>query len=321
MNKQSYLSESGDVLPFVHWMAQHLRVESRLGHGYERPRVARLEFGNLGDALEKYEWPFAFNGARDHQRYKGSTFEENARVLSELQGRLREALDAQPEADRAVMEAAVDVVRWGGVAPHNEAWLRANEQGLALRLRGVKASIERDDDEVGCDKDLRFNAGMTKVYSLLIDGFIIYDSRVAAALAWFIVQWMRETARESLPPSLRFPCMVAKEAATSTRRKLRNPMTGSSGFPLLGSRPHVHVKWNLRASWIVEALLQTASGTAFTPDREGSRKLEAALFMWGYDVTEADSAVRCGVRDRVVHAANLGTSSREPTRAPFNNAE
>lgn len=36
---------------------------------------------------------------------------------------------------------------------------------------------------------LRFNAGMTKVYSLLADSLIIYDSRVAAALGWIVVKY------------------------------------------------------------------------------------------------------------------------------------
>jgi hypothetical protein len=284
MDRQGFLSADG-VLPFVQWMAQHLRSESGLGHGYARPRAEPLVFLNLDDALQKYEWRYRFKGIDDLD-YRGTTFNENAEVLATLQERLRQALEADPDDDRAVMEAAVEVVRWGGVAPHNERWLRDNEGGLASRLRNVKALIEQDDDAVLFKNDLRFNAGMTKVYSLLIDGFIIYDSRVAGALAWFIVQWMRTNEPRVIPPSLGFPCMSAKEAANATRHKLRNPQPGSLDFPWLRNQAHLHVKWNLRASWIIGALLQTAADTSFT-GTEGSRKLEAALFMWGYDLTGA----------------------------------
>lgn len=269
-------------------MAQQLGDDSVRRHGYARPRLGPLSFSNLADAFAKYEWPFAFEGT-DGKYYRGRTFEESAAVLDGLQQRLRDASD-----DGAVVNAAVDVVRWGGVAPRNDEWLRANQTGLARRFRDVVTAFEQSGDDLRCVPDLRFNAGMTKVYSLLIDGFIIYDSRVAGALAWFVVQWMQDTKQNIIPDALRFPCMVAKAAPGPGRQKIRNPSPGRTGFPLLGVRPYVHAQWNQRASWIIEAALQAADSSTFTPDAAGSRKLEAALFMWGYDLTpySSDRAVR-----------------------------
>lgn len=57
----------------------------------------------------------------------------------------------------------------------------------------------------------RFNAGITKVYSLVLEDFIIYDSRVAATLGWLVATFCRAGARE-VPDALRFPWMPAKEA-------------------------------------------------------------------------------------------------------------
>lgn len=281
MNKQDYLNDT-HVKPFLVWMGQQLQASSRRGHGYARPGAAPLEFANLGAAFECYDWGFSFQRL-DGRRCAGRSFAENAAVLDDLQQRLRHAIAAKDDA--AACEAAVEVMRWGGVAPHNEAWLRANQDTLAGCLARVGAALALDDDAADLGPGLRFNAGMTKVYSLLLDYFVIYDSRVAGALAWFVAAWAAEQGAQRIPDALRFPCMPAKEDAKAARRKLRNPWAGKAGFPTLGSRPYTHAKWNLRASWIVRALLEADPGTMFGAGAAASRKLEAALFMWGYDLT------------------------------------
>jgi hypothetical protein len=278
MIRQDYLDD-GDVRRFLAWMGQHLKADSRLGHGYARPGLAPLHFANLAAAFELYEWDFSFRRI-DGSRCAGRNFAESAAVLGELQQQLRSAVATG--ADAAIRDAAIEVVRWGGVAPRNEEWLRANESGLAACLARVGAALAQDDDAVGLGTCLRFNAGMTKVYSLLLDHFVIYDSRVAGALAWFVAAWAGD---RPVPDTLRFPCMAAKEDPGAARRKLRNPRPGRGGFPLLGARPRVHAKWNLRASWIIRAVLEANPGTVFGTGTAASRRLEAALFMWGYDLT------------------------------------
>lgn len=287
MKKSDYL-EACSVHGFVDWMQQHLKADSSCAHGYARARLPALAFRNLADAFEQYDWAFSFDGL-DGRRHSGRTFDENAAILSGLQQRLRLALQNVDAGggDEAVCDAAVEVVRWGGVAPHNEAWLRANQTGLARTLHVVRTRLEQGDDAVQFPGTLRFNAGMTKVYSLLVDHFIIYDSRVAAALAWFVAVWARENQLDSIPELLQFRCMPAKEAPGAVRRKLRNPSAPGLTFPPLRNNAHVHVTWNLRASWILETLLAPTAVTPFGTGLQASRKLEAALFMWGYDLTPA----------------------------------
>lgn len=60
--------------------------------------------------------------------------------------------------------------------------------GLANEIDSVKTILSGNDDNSAL-KVRRFNAGMSKVYSLIVADFIIYDSRVAAALAWFVARW------------------------------------------------------------------------------------------------------------------------------------
>ncbi|MGJ7918837.1 hypothetical protein ACI48D_25640 [Massilia sp. LXY-6] len=250
MKKENYLRDPA-VTSFVEWMGQNLQADSRLGHGYTRPRQAPLRFRNLGDAFEQYAWAFNFKRI-DGDRCSGSTFTESEAVLGDLQRQLRAALKAG--SDATVCNAAIEVVRWGGVARRNEEWLRARQSGLAELLGKVKTALETHDDAADFGPELRFNAGMTKVYSLLLDHFVIYDSRVAAALAWFVVEWARERGQEpdAIPPALQFACMTANEGPNVAQPKCRNPRPGVLYFPYLRNRPYVHVLWNLRASWIVE---------------------------------------------------------------------
>lgn len=288
MNRQDYLRDPG-VAAFLRWMGQELQADARRPHGYARPRAARLDFANLGAAYELYDWRFNFVRLGG-QRCKGRSFAENAAVLDELQARLRDSVTAKNDANAC--DAAVEVVRWGGVAPHNEDWLIANREGLAGLLGRVGAALACDEHVFApgtartlFGADLRFNAGMTKVYSLLLEHFVIYDSRVAGALAWFVAAWAAEHGLTAIPASLKFPCMPAKEASGAVRRKLRNPWAGDKGFPTLGNRAYPHAEWNRYASWIIRALLEAHPDTVFGAGSAGSRKLEAALFMWGYDLT------------------------------------
>jgi hypothetical protein len=288
MKQQDYLRDP-HVAAFLAWMGHELQADARRPHGYSRPGSPPLEFAKLGAAFDQYDWDFSFLRI-DGRRCSGRSFAENAAVLGELQGRLRQAVAA--EDDAAACDAAVEVVRWGGVAPRNEEWLRANGAGLAKLLARVRTALESDEHlfERGKAKlrlgaDLRFNAGMTKVYSLLLDHFVIYDSRVAGALAWFVAAWARRQGLPSIPASLKFPCMPAKEAPGAARRKLRTPWIGADGFPDLRNRPYLHAEWNRYASWIIRALLEAHPCTVFGTGSEGSRRMEAALFMWGYDLT------------------------------------
>ena len=124
---------------------------------------------------------------------------------------------------------------------------------------------------------------MSKIYSLLVDDFIIYDSRVAAALAWLVVVWCRSTKRKSVPKNLAFHRVPDKTA------QVRNPSGGGFQFPNVYNRPKIHAQWNLRASWVLTKALEFSkkADTTFHQQKNKLRALEAALFMWGYDLSES----------------------------------
>jgi hypothetical protein len=127
---------------------------------------------------------------------------------------------------------------------------------------------------------------MTKIYSLLLDNFVIYDTRVAAALAWAVRKYCQANAVGAVPPCLDFPVGCAKEGANidPLQRKNRNPSSGSLQFQSLASG-RVHARWNMRASWLLTDVLDRCPNDhAFRALNDPLRALESALFMIGYDI-------------------------------------
>ena len=163
---------------------------------------------------------------------------------------------------------------WGGVKHGNNNWIGNNENNICHIVNSVNGAITLGDDSVAPVPPLRFNSGMTKLYSLLNPNFIIYDSRVAAALAWLVYCWSPIVPRE-----LAFRCMLARK---TIQQKIRNP--DPNQFCGINNNPHEHFKWNIRANWILEEAL-TKSVVKYPKLRFlNLREVEASLFMLGADL-------------------------------------
>jgi len=280
MNRSQYLAQR-DVQQFIEWLVPHLADDGSLSHGFlDRRSGRRWQFAGLEDACEQYCWPS--RGAFGIPA--GETLADNDQVLRTLRDALRKALargDAQ-----ATCSAACQVMVWGGVQNGNVRWLQENAESLAETLDAVTAALDAGElAGVLLDTQLRFNAGMTKVYSLLAKDLIIYDSRVAAALGWLIAKYCQAQAFVTVPTPLAFPWAPAKEGLSAASPKNRNPEIEGLRFPKLQSGP-MHAEWNLKASWVlVEALNRDRTSRFAQPGPVDSlRRLEAALFMLGYDL-------------------------------------
>jgi hypothetical protein len=272
MNRTAYL-ENAHVAAFVMWFSQKI-ADATLVHTYlDRRSGCRLTFNGLPDAWAKYCW--------NKKNYCG-----NSRDLGLIRSALKEAFDVLDAAHRdcRVREASLTVFKWGHVTNGNSIWVSMYTTGLAERLNTVCAILRRDVDDESCfPADLRFNAGMTKVYSLLVPGSVIYDSRVAAALGWFVIQWLRENPVRELPEQLAFGWLPSKESPNARNPKNRNPSQQSYTFNMINSSAN-HLHWNIRASWVLRATLEKSQNLFWRERKDALRALEAALFMWGYDL-------------------------------------
>ena len=291
--KKIFLSKEV-VKNFVHWMADRLDSKT-FSHKYTNRRTGIFwACGSLFEAYQAYTWTHsgieAAPGFEAVQR--GRTYESNTAALQSLQTALKQAINERnhEEADRLMAEACKRVMAWGGVRAGNVNWLSANQNGLKKTLLEVSQAIDESNLEAEAlnHPKLRFNAGMTKVYSLLCKNFIIYDSRVAAALGWIVVKYCQEKNIGSVPPELAFPWAPAKEGSNSINPKRRNPSCGNLNFPRLQSGFN-HARWNMKASWLLDSILcheyfLKSGFNNLTSKQSRLRGLEAALFMIGYDL-------------------------------------
>lgn len=275
----NYPSISGHVVhDFVDWLAANLHHPTLFAHQYtDRRRKVTLTFSSLDDACARYHWP--------QQGALGTCLASSDVTLKALGSALTSSL--KKASDPEALEAAKGIMKWGGVSAGNVQWLTLNSEGLAQRLEATAAAFTTNNlaDPVLLDTQLRFNAGMTKVYSLLVKNFIIYDSRVAAALGWIVVKYCNDRELSKVPAELAFPWAPAKEAHNAKWPKNRNPAQGTLQFPRLSSAVQ-HAQWNLKASWILAEVLAKAKPAMLTLPRSIAplRRLEAALFMIGYDL-------------------------------------
>lgn len=282
MNQVQYLA--GAVADFRDWLAQRLCGQPI---GFVVPGA--LAHPNLLSALAAYSWPLrAKTGLPNPHRGlphvhpvvpwlpAHSPLANNTAVLHIIRGALRAAYAAGPARAYQLSGAVAAVFHWGGVytGRGNRGWLTANHTNLLAILQAVVHDNAGGDDKSAVP-GLRFDSGMTKVYSLLIDDFIIYDSRVAAALAWLAKRWWTIDCGQpahTLPQLLRFACLPANGAMAHHR----NPDVAL--FPTLAVNPYEHYTWNVRANWLLaDSLLTAANGGIFGSLRE----VEAALFQMG----------------------------------------
>lgn len=285
MKKSQYLG-TDEVIAFVEWMSRHLD-DATFAHAYTvRTGNRPWACSSLFDAYDKYCWSHV--ELPEFKLQAGRSIESNLRVLETLQTELRQGL-AAADADR-VLRAATGVMKWGGVVNHNVTWLKAWRKDLCRIIGETRDAIHSADTDhpLFSQSELRFTSGMSKVYSLVCDDFAIYDSRVAAALCRAVVLFCIDTGRDQVPRELQFPWAAAKSSPNAINPPMRNAAQGNYSFPSL-VRGRSYVVWNMKASWLLSAVAShpNTAHSAFARLDSAAQRLravEAALFMFGYDL-------------------------------------
>jgi hypothetical protein len=308
LTREQYLADP-DVAGFVRFFREYLHT-TKYAHSYFHYDSGK-QWGciSLADAAAKYEWRIkeAFRrqlGLAANLRMPDD-FHSNAIVLSTLQKQLREAYG---NGDAAQLEkVGQEIFVWGGTLnsnPRRLAELNAQRGGLKAYLTFCYIAFgagEALNLTVFRDRRLVSNAGFTKIYSLQFSDFIIYDSRVAAALSLFVLLYCAARGKSAVPASLSFPCMPPQTYQRKNgppRQPLRRNASARSAagciwdFPSCNNSHERHIHANLKANWVL------GSATADDPNPKQNqfiasyglgalRALEAALFMIGYDLENA----------------------------------
>lgn len=298
MKQNDYIR--GQVGEFVTWMSSRLDDDT-FKHAYTSRRTrTHWACENLFDAYERYHWTYG-----DLSGYgipAGSSFDSSLHALETLQKELNAGLAVGN--NERVHRAAIGVMIWGGVTNGNRKWLNDHKNELCHIISRTRDAINAGDTEnpLLADDDLRFTSGMSKVYSLVCDDFVIYDSRVAAALGRAVVQFCQAKGLTKVPEGLDLAWAPAKSAPNAINPPERCAGRARLAFPRL-TNGRVYAKWNMLASWLLTAIADhectrsSAFATRIESRTQRLRALEAALFMVGYDLG-GDSDVGGGATRR-----------------------
>jgi hypothetical protein len=219
----------------------------------------------LADAVSKYAW-------------NGKTFSENKAELDRLAADLQSAIRQDSNDDVCTILQAI--MHWGGVDNRHRQkrtfeWIERNADEISAKLSNMVGLIK--DEQASLDSfdgvNLIMNSTMTKIVSLADpeQKLVIYDGRVAGALGYFVARFAeeREIHQYDLADQLLFA--VDREAK-------RTPETNRIHFPALfgNARDRCHASM---VRWASQLIWQVAKECQASP-----REIEAALFMWGYNV-------------------------------------
>lgn len=227
-----------------------------------------------------------------------SYFDDNEKVLNNIVASVRHAIENEnaKNGSEIALGACEKVMAWGFGAGtpafnSNMNWARNLGDDLAITLKMARNSLSGDSPNPsvfgiktrGERNQPRMNSGWTKYYSLALSDFIIYDGRVGAALGFLAKRYLLslevKNKSEQVPESISF---LWKSGRGSNHR---NPSGDGYKFQQLYHNNSGMKKWaeiNLKSSWILMEVIKSAK-VDWLNGKNGLRKLEASLFMLGYD--------------------------------------
>jgi hypothetical protein len=281
MNKQEYL-ERAAVKDFVAWLIPKISGESKFHHQYYNIRNRNTwSCNSIYNAYENYNWPFKCT-LPDRGVMRGNTYVDNEKVLKIISDGLKESLNSQ-NSDR-LLAYCLAVLKWGGVMGGNHTKLSEMGTNIVPYFEETIIKLNPENTNTGNEyPGVKMNAGFSKIYSLLIDDFIIYDSRVGAGLGLLVKQYLTERQDDSIPNELNFAYGRSRTNGNDGPINRRNPSNEMYSFQALDNNRVRHLKNNICANWLLKQLAEQ-SKFRFTADP--MRAIESALFMIGYHVRE-----------------------------------
>jgi hypothetical protein len=275
MDRDAY-NDHPAVRDFLEWARPRISEPGMIRQQWTSPKYGAWSCSSVFNAYELFEWRFSVLLPGSTEPVRGCSWGRNVAVLDRLRDLLRASADQGDPC--AFLEAAICVVEWGGVRQGNKRLLHEDLGDTALPTLTATA---RDLDPARADlRQLdgirHMNSGFSKIYSLLIDGFPIYDSRVACALA-SLVQWYCEQRELTEVPE-----PLALEIPPSQSRGHQNLSTALPLFPTLRwGQPARYAASNIKAAWLLGALAEEPPFAGLEPDRR-LLALQSAMFMIGY---------------------------------------
>ncbi|NLX88398.1 MAG: hypothetical protein GXZ09_03185 [Syntrophomonadaceae bacterium] len=201
--------------------------------------------------------------------------------------RLRNSIENMDHA--ACSKYCLLILQWGGVRNKNDKRIQQLGSQICNYFREVEQIFSSDLLLSDYYRDgIIMNSGFTKIYALYLEDFIIYDGRVGAALGFLVRKFCEDMELNQVPPELLFAWGRGKEQTYKPGSiNRRNPSKGHYIFPELLNNPKRHTESNIKANWLLKAILDNTQSKFNKLDQKMQLiALQSALFMIGYCVVD-----------------------------------
>lgn len=267
VKRDEYLADE-HVAGFTQWAAQLVTGELGVKHQW-KSRGTDFRCSTLHEALDRYWWPDNGNGL-DHRAA--------AQQLREFRNAFRDigVVDNRVKQDRFVDNACA-VVKWAGTPLPKKLneWRDMPPDRLQVLVQGIREKLDPRTADTDDLYGFRYmGSGFSKIYSVLIDGFPIYDSRVACALACLVRIYCGHRNIGHKPDALwlRIP----------PRRKPKSPRYHRCDHSRMNGNCAAYAEVNLKAAWLLQEMVRVPGKFGHVEGFAPVDALQHALFMIGY---------------------------------------
>ena len=275
MKRDEYLADK-DVAGFVRWAGHLVRGDWGLEHSYKGKGPA-FRCSTLYRAYEGYRWPNSVNGESANATM--GRFDDYRRRFAAVQ-------PVTTDADRREFFAiAAEILKWGGInnlkPGSNQHWGRMSPAQLQQHIEEIKSALNPETANTwNLQGVLSVTSGFSKIYSALVPGFPIYDSRVACALTCLIRLYERKAGSNASGDKLSFPVPAHRGSRRCTHPAIRY------------GQDRKYAEANLKCAWLLAKLIEQPGDFAQVCESRRVDALQSALFMLGYAKLQDDAVVK-----------------------------
>ena len=303
--------KSEHVLGFIVWLS-----EKEVAEGFKfnyNINNKTLDVSSIEAAAGKYNWPAKtipneLVGHLPDFRQGVSDLDDTVGLLNMLRRELRDSMENNDLLRH--LKACWATLYWGGVATKggNSLFyglrylqgLKDDKKGLIAYHRAAHNKNGWFDPTRTTEKNLEdsvegMSAGITKIHSLIADELVIYDSRVACAVAWLVERYCDKEGLNAVPNELLF--YLPKDNAgdninrdpVNVRQKRQNCVL-TTEYPTPGHADRTRVwTWDmLRVSLILSEVLTRLGKKGRQKRADSFLKYQLGLFMIGYHLDGHD---------------------------------
>ena len=277
MKRDEYLADP-NVVGFIEWAGRLVQGEWGLEHSWKDGRGG-LPFccSSLYEAFQGYRWPNTPNG---------DTFTDTVRKFDDFRQIFGEIGVLSTDVDQLqFIDNAQEILEWGKIPKRKnllDEWKRWKPVQLQVYIANVKGGFDparADTNDLGWVKFM--GSGFSKIYSALIPGLPIYDSRVACALACLVESYCQGVGLSRVPSQLDLG------------------IPGGQGNKAGRCKPSIrydqkskYAKANLQFAWLMQALAVEPGEFDNVPEHRRVDALQSALFMLGYARLRDDAVTK-----------------------------